>query len=356
MAVMTSTLVETVSINCEDFSESFLTCSTCLCTYDGGEHIPKQLACSHTVCLHCLIRIVQAAQTRNESRLPRESPNSFRCPICREEIQVPRGGVGALPPSFLVNQLLDLMSRQRREVIPKCGIHPSQELLFCETCDSVFCSFCTSVSHGTPSSNNSNSNNNCGSNSNDHTVVPFSIAIKRMSEILLYKANEVATKLIQAEESVSVELGRLEENRNAALKSVEETFVNLETCLMKAKEGTLKSVNQLAARKRQLLTEQLDLIKKERSLVDKDVNGLQYQVEVRSLSDRIADFQKKLEVVSALAEPRENSYLIYEIQVKRAELEQQLDDLVCALGRPRSSTALPSLCNLRLSRNQGKSN
>lgn len=32
MAVMTSTLVETVSINCEDFSESFLTCSTCLCT------------------------------------------------------------------------------------------------------------------------------------------------------------------------------------------------------------------------------------------------------------------------------------------------------------------------------------
>ena len=72
---------------------------------------------------------------------------------------------------------------------------------------------------------------------------------------------------------MSVELGRLEENRNAALKSVEETFVNLETCLMKAKEGTLKSVNQLAARKRQLLTEQLDLIKKERSLVDKDVNG-----------------------------------------------------------------------------------
>ena len=34
-----STLVETVSINYEDFSESFLTCSTCLCAYDGGELI-----------------------------------------------------------------------------------------------------------------------------------------------------------------------------------------------------------------------------------------------------------------------------------------------------------------------------
>uniref|UniRef100_A0A0M3IJR2 Uncharacterized protein n=1 Tax=Ascaris lumbricoides TaxID=6252 RepID=A0A0M3IJR2_ASCLU len=31
---MTSTLVETVNINLEDFSESFLTCATCLCTYD----------------------------------------------------------------------------------------------------------------------------------------------------------------------------------------------------------------------------------------------------------------------------------------------------------------------------------
>lgn len=171
----------------------------------------------------------------------------------------------------------------------------------------------------------------------------------------MYKANEVATKLLQAEESVFAEVERLEQNTAEAMKHVEETFVNLETCLQKAKEGTLKSVAQLASRKRQLLGEQLDLIKKERTLVEKDVTGLQYQVEVRSLSDRIADFQKKLEVVSALAEPRENCYLIYEIAVKRAELEEQLDVLVCALGRPRSSTALPSLCHLRLSRAHGRS-
>ncbi len=33
MMKMSSTLVETVSINYEDFNESFLTCSTCLCKY-----------------------------------------------------------------------------------------------------------------------------------------------------------------------------------------------------------------------------------------------------------------------------------------------------------------------------------
>ena len=32
----------------------------------------------------------------------------------------------ALPPSFLVNQLLDLMARQRKEVVPKCASHPNQ--------------------------------------------------------------------------------------------------------------------------------------------------------------------------------------------------------------------------------------
>ena len=53
-----STLVETVSINYEDFNESFLTCSTCLCGYDGAERCPKLLPCSHTVCVSCLKRII----------------------------------------------------------------------------------------------------------------------------------------------------------------------------------------------------------------------------------------------------------------------------------------------------------
>lgn len=36
--VTSSTLVETVSINYEDFTEGFLTCGTCLCTYDAGQY------------------------------------------------------------------------------------------------------------------------------------------------------------------------------------------------------------------------------------------------------------------------------------------------------------------------------
>ena len=88
------------------------------------DHNPKLLPCSHTICLECLTRIV-ATFARDAQ---------FRCPICRDLITIPQGGVSHLPPSFLVNQLLDLMARQRREVVPKCGSHPAQELLVSNKC------------------------------------------------------------------------------------------------------------------------------------------------------------------------------------------------------------------------------
>ncbi len=66
----------------------------------------------------------------------------MRCPICRETILVPRGGASTFPPAFIVNQLLDLLASQRRDRVPKCRLHPAQELLFCETCDVIFCPDC----------------------------------------------------------------------------------------------------------------------------------------------------------------------------------------------------------------------
>lgn len=153
-----STLVETVSINYEDFTEGFLTCGTCLYTYDNEEHTPKLLPCSHTLCRICLERISSTANARDGS-------GNFRCPICREMIQLPRGGVMAFPPSFLVNQLLDLVASQRREVIPKCSNHVTQELLYCESCDVVFCSLCTDGKHDNLLNNNGTSS--------EHTVCFF---------------------------------------------------------------------------------------------------------------------------------------------------------------------------------------
>lgn len=320
---MSSTLVETVSINYEDFNESFLTCGTCLCTYDGGEHTPKLLPCSHTVCLHCLTRIA-ASQTRDAG--------SFRCPICRELITIPRGGVPALPPSFLVNQLLDLMARQRREVIPQCSSHPGRELLFCETCDCVFCRHCADGPH---------SDTPC-----DHTVVPFSIALKRMSEILLYRANECLSKLGSARDAVASELRRLEAAATAADEAIDRHFAELKAAIDKRHHELKSAAAAAATHKRKLLEEQLKLIDAEKAKVEAECSGLQQQVEVREVSSRAAALGARLGDAAALAEPRENAFLA--VDFAHNDAQQRFSEALVDLGRVRTSTTFPGLCTLSL--------
>ena len=92
------------------------------------------------------------------------------------------------------------MGRQRRDVVPKCARHSQSELMFCETCDVVFCVDCAGTSHAGASASSSTPGPISGPSSqvlggpggataSAHTVIPFSIAIKRMSEILLYKVS-----------------------------------------------------------------------------------------------------------------------------------------------------------------------
>ncbi|ESO91335.1 hypothetical protein LOTGIDRAFT_182605, partial [Lottia gigantea] len=318
--MMSSTLVETVSINYDDFNDSFLTCGTCLCLYDSVEHNPKLLPCSHTVCKHCLERIV-AAQNLDTG--------SFRCPICRENIHLPQGGVIAFPPSFLVNQLLDLMASQRRDVVPKCSVHSNQELLFCETCDIVFCSLCSD-------------NNHNGRGASEHTVIPFAIAIKRMSEILLYKAHLCIKNLNGAYENISDELRSLEQSVDKTLDSINRSFQDVMTIIEKRRHECLQWVRKIREDKRTVLKEQLDLIQAEKDKVQLDCGNLEYQVEVRNITKRISDLNEKLDSTSNLAEPRENAFIKYEF--KHNDSLKQIETAVAKFGQIKISTTFPALC------------
>jgi hypothetical protein len=99
-----------------------------------------------------------------------------------------------------------------------------QELLFCETCDSVFCTLCTGGTHkpsvDSPAGSPAHGSANSSSVSLDHTVIPFSIAIKRMSEILIYKANECRAKVRSPQQrttcSTANDSGLLPEDKKAA--------------------------------------------------------------------------------------------------------------------------------------------
>ncbi len=317
---MSSTLVETVSINYEDFNDSFLTCGTCLCMYDSDEHNPKLMPCSHTVCRSCLERIIEAQSRDNIT---------FRCPICRETITIPRGGVTCFPPSFIVNQLLDLMQAQRRDIIPKCSVHPRQELMFCETCDTVFCVDCMGGSHN-------------GRGSSAHTVIPFSIAIKRMSEILLYKASLCMRNLNNASEVVNEEILKLDSNAEKCIESVSKTFDDLMKVLEKRHLEVIQMVKKVRDEKKHVLKEQLDIIEAEECKVESDCDGLQHQIEVRSITKNISDLNEKLDMSTTLSEPRENAYMKFEYDHNSAlyEFMNALSDF----GRIKISKTFPALC------------
>ncbi|KAL8584113.1 hypothetical protein ACOMHN_011728 [Nucella lapillus] len=323
--MMSSTLVETVSINYEDFNDSFLTCGTCLCTYDGTDRTPKLLPCSHTVCRSCLERIV-AAQTLDTG--------SFRCPICRETIHMPQGGVSAFPPSFIVNQLLDLMAQQRRDVIPKCSVHTDKELLFCETCDIVFCSLCLDT------------NSHSGRGASEHTVIPFAIAIKRMSEILLFKAHLCIKNLNSAYDAVSEELRQLELSVDKTLDGINRSFQDVIAVVDRRRHECLQWVRKVKEEKRNVLKEQLDLIQAEKDKVQNECDGLQYQVEVRNITKKISDLNEKLDTTSTLSEPRENSFLRYDY--KHNEALRDIAKAVSHFGQVSVSTTFPALTTAKV--------
>jgi tripartite motif-containing protein 2/3 len=329
---LSSTLVETVSIDYEDFNESFLTCGTCLNTFDAGLQTPKLLPCSHTICLECLTRIV--------ATFARDS--QFRCPICRELITIPAGGVVALPPSFLVNQLLDLMARQRKEVVPKCSSHPNQELLFCETCDTVFCSLCTldgGHSQGTTGPGSTGPQ--------DHTVIPFSIAIKRMSEILLYKAKECTSKLDTAHETVTREMHRLDHRGDAAYDEVRDLFDTVVEAVERRREEVLLEVKRKKDEKRRVLEEQLRIIQAEKAEVDSDMERMQHQIEVRNITKKISELNTKLDAVNQLSEPRENSFMEFSRQPETS-YPDEVRTVLRHVGTIKTSKTFPSLCRASL--------
>merc|ERR1712168_1751371 len=69
-----------------------------------------------------------------------------------------------------------------------------------------------------------NTNSTMVINTADHTVIPFSIAIKRMSEILIYKANECTAKLNTANDVVLEEMHRLDHSADDSFASVNKLF------------------------------------------------------------------------------------------------------------------------------------
>ena len=330
IAGLSSTVVETVSLDVNDFSDSFLTCGTCLQLYDAASRRPKLLPCSHSLCLEC------AHLTAD---------GTSRCPLCGAVFVVPQAGPAALPPSFVVNQLLDLMSSaSRRDVVPRCARHVGCELLFCETCDVVFCADCDDVNDGAPSHNALSAG--LSSSSAAHNVVPFAIAIRRVTEIMQYKATQCTSNLDAAAAAVNAELRRVDAEAERCVDAINCAYAELNVAVEQRERAIAHSVHSLCHDKTRVLHEQLALIAAERECVRTECEGL--PADIRAITGRIGKLNELLDAASFfLAEPRENAYIEFADSGCA-----QLHEAISKFGAVRTSETLPALCTLELTQSR----
>jgi tripartite motif-containing protein 2/3 len=80
--------------------------------------------------------------------------------------------------------------------------------------------------------------------------------------------------------------------------------------------------------------------------VERECEGLQYQVEVRNITQRIGSLSEKLDAAGTLGEPRENAFLTCDFT--HNDSYTALETALSKLGRVRTSTTFPSLCTAQL--------
>ena len=81
--------------------------------------------------------------------------------------------------------------------------------------------------------------------------------------------------------------------------------------------------------------------------VERECEGLQYQVEVRNITQRIGSLSEKLDAAGPLGEPRENAFLTCDFSHNDSFVT--LETALSKLGRVRTSTTFPSLCTATMS-------
>lgn len=79
----------------------------------------------------------------------------------------------------------------------------------------------------------------------DHIVIPFSIAIKRMTEIFLFKSNQCINSFNYALENVQREIGNLNKTCELVVESVDASINQLKATIDARREDLLKNLSKI---------------------------------------------------------------------------------------------------------------
>ncbi|XP_050395457.1 E3 ubiquitin-protein ligase TRIM56-like [Patella vulgata] len=100
-------------------------CSICLNDFKQ----PKLIDCQHSFCLACLEDYISKTSTNNR----------FSCPLCRQYVKVPEGGVGEFPANSDIGDMLICINQ-----IPPCDVCTTgvNAKVRCQDCQQHLCSSC----------------------------------------------------------------------------------------------------------------------------------------------------------------------------------------------------------------------
>ena len=127
-----------------DSLEHILACQICLEDFEeAGDHVPRLLPCSHTLCEECLKQLIK----------PSKRGNSMECPECGETHNV-KNDVRTFPQNkyILINikkKLEDSVKEVAPREVAKCEEHGRELILFCKRseCQKAICLKCLTRSH-----------------------------------------------------------------------------------------------------------------------------------------------------------------------------------------------------------------
>lgn len=80
----------------EKLRDRLLVCAVCMDEYKD----PRILPCYHSMCLQCIINVVENSVSRHR----------FNCPHCRADVYIPTGGILEFPINFYIINLQDELS------------------------------------------------------------------------------------------------------------------------------------------------------------------------------------------------------------------------------------------------------
>ena len=123
-----------------DSLDFLLACQICLEDFEEtGDHVPRILPCSHTLCEKCLKQLIK----------PSNQGDKIECPECRKKHAVV-GGVKTFPQNkYILTNIRRKYRTGNGKNIEKCPEHGKDFILFCKRpdCQKPICQACISKYH-----------------------------------------------------------------------------------------------------------------------------------------------------------------------------------------------------------------